>query len=84
MSGMPTPTSDELFLVTEGAIEIHFRDRIVELAAGELLVVPRGLEHKPVVPSGVAHVVLFEPASTRNTGRVNHPYTIEAANLEKL
>jgi mannose-6-phosphate isomerase-like protein (cupin superfamily) len=74
---------DELFLVVDGAIEIHFRDGVVALERGELLVVPRGVEHRPVARSA-AHVMLFEPASTRNTGRVDHAYTIEPADLERI
>ena len=58
---------DELFLVVEGALDMHFRDRVVRLEKGDLLVVPRGVEHKPVAP-GEAHVLLFEPAGTLNTG----------------
>jgi mannose-6-phosphate isomerase-like protein (cupin superfamily) len=60
---------DELFLVLEGRLAIHLRDRVVELEPGQMFVVPRGVEHKPVA-EGVAEVLLFEPASTRNTGDV--------------
>jgi mannose-6-phosphate isomerase-like protein (cupin superfamily) len=74
---------DELFLVVEGRIEIHFRDRVVPLSAGEFCIVPRGVEHKPVAER-LASVLLFEPASTRNTGNVAHAYTIEAADLERI
>ena len=74
---------DEMFLVLEGRLDIHLRDRVVELRAGELFVVPRGVEHKPV-SVGPAGVLLFEPASTRNTGDVDHPYTIEPDDLEQI
>ena len=74
---------DELFLVTEGEIEIHFRDRVVALREGEFLVVPRGVEHKPVAKRQ-ASVILFEPATTRNTGSVDHEYTIEPENLQRI
>ena len=74
---------DEMFLVIEGHIAIHLRDRIVDLEPGEFLVVPRGVEHKPVA-DGVAHVLLFEPATTRNTGNVDHDYTIEPGDLKKI
>jgi mannose-6-phosphate isomerase-like protein (cupin superfamily) len=74
----------EMFLVLAGRIAIHFRDRIVALDEGEFCIVPRGVEHKPVVPEGVAGVLLFEPAATRNTGNVDHGYTIEAQDLEKI
>jgi mannose-6-phosphate isomerase-like protein (cupin superfamily) len=74
---------DELFLVLEGHIDIHFRDRVVGLDAGEFCIVPRGVEHKPVAAHS-ASVLLFEPAATRNTGNVNHAYTIEAAELQRI
>lgn len=74
---------DELFLVTDGRVTIHFRDGDVTLNPGEFVVVPRGVEHKPSAQV-VSSVVLFEPASTRNTGNVDHRYTIEATDLERL
>ena len=74
---------DELFLVLEGRIEIHLRDGVVKLGPGELVVVPRGVEHKPVAPE-LAQVVLFEPKTVRNTGNVDHGYTIEADELERI
>ncbi len=58
---------DELFLVWRGTMRIEFRDRIVELNAGEFLVVPHGVEHRTAAAEE-AEVVLFEPAATRNTG----------------
>lgn len=75
---------DEMFLVLDGLMELHLRDQVVTLSKGELFVVPRGVEHKPVVPEGVASVLLFEPKSTRNTGNVDHDYTIEADKLQKI
>ena len=74
---------DELFLCIEGHVDIHLRDRVIGLDPGELTIVPCGVEHKPVA-KGVAQVLLFEPASTRNTGNVDHDYTIEAQDLERL
>jgi mannose-6-phosphate isomerase-like protein (cupin superfamily) len=58
---------DEMFLVWRGRFRMEFRDRVVELGPGQLLVVPRGVEHRPVAESEV-EVVLFEPAGTLNTG----------------
>ncbi len=58
---------DELFLVHRGQFRMEFRDRTVELRAGDFLVVPRGTEHRPVADETV-EVVLFEPASTVRTG----------------
>lgn len=74
---------DEMFLVLDGAFELHFRDRVVPLKQGEFCVVPRGVEHKPVAEQ-VCSVLLFEPATTRNTGNVDHEYTIEATSLERI
>lgn len=68
---------DELFLVIKGTLKMCFRDREVTLSAGELIVVPRGVEHKPVADEEV-EVMLFEPLSTRNTGNVEgHELTRE-------
>ena len=74
---------DEMFLVVRGRVAIHLPDSVIELGPGELLVVPRGVEHKPVAlePS---QVVLFEPATTRNTGQVDHDVTIEPQDLERI
>jgi mannose-6-phosphate isomerase-like protein (cupin superfamily) len=66
---------DELFLVVGGRIEIQFRDRTVSLGEGELIVVPRGVEHRPVAEE-VAHVLLFEPAGTLNTGDAGGDRTV--------
>ena len=67
---------DELFLVVSGSFRMEFRDREMELNKGELVVVPRGVEHRPVADSEV-HVLLFEPASTINTGDTNSKFTVE-------
>ncbi|MEM7202415.1 MAG: cupin domain-containing protein [Planctomycetota bacterium] len=74
---------DELFLVIAGHVDIHLRDRVIGLEPGELCIVPRGVEHKPVA-QGRAEVLMFEPASTRNTGEVGHDGTIEADDLERI
>ena len=60
---------DEMFLVWRGRMRVEFRDRAVELAPGEFLVVPRRVEHRTVADEE-CEVVLFEPAATRNTGNV--------------
>ncbi|HYC30864.1 MAG TPA: cupin domain-containing protein [Gemmatimonadales bacterium] len=62
---------DELFLVTRGNLRIDFRDRSVTLGPGEMVVVPRGVEHRPVADEEV-ELILFEPAATRNTGNLVH------------
>jgi len=66
---------DELFLVHRGRFVMEFRDKKVELREGELLVVPRGVEHRPVAEHEV-EVVLFEPATTLNTGNVRSERTV--------
>jgi mannose-6-phosphate isomerase-like protein (cupin superfamily) len=58
---------DELFLVIRGVLRMELRDRAVELRPGELIVIPRGVEHRPCA-DGECEVLLFEPASTVNTG----------------
>jgi mannose-6-phosphate isomerase-like protein (cupin superfamily) len=61
---------DELFLVWKGGFRMEFRDRsAVELRAGDCLVVPRGVEHRPVADEE-AEVIVFEPAGVRNTGNL--------------
>lgn len=67
---------DELFLVHRGSFVMEFRDRRVELGEGEFIVVPRGVEHRPVAEHE-AEVLLFEPASTLNTGNVTSERTIQ-------
>jgi mannose-6-phosphate isomerase-like protein (cupin superfamily) len=68
---------DELFLVVKGRLRMRFRDREVALDPGEFLIVPRGVDHLPVAEEEV-HVLLFEPASTLNTGNVRNERTIDA------
>jgi len=72
---------DEMFLVVKGRFRIEFRDKTVWLEEGEFIVVPRGVEHKPVADEE-AWIVLFEPASTLNTGNVNNEFTLRE--LEKV
>lgn len=65
-------TEDELFLAWKGRFRVEFRDRVVELGPGELLVVPKGVEHRTSADAE-AEVLVFEPAATRNTGDVVDP-----------
>jgi len=67
---------DELFLVVKGRLVIKLRDRDVVLDEGEFFIVPRGVEHKPVAEDEV-HLLMFEPASTLNTGNVQNARTVE-------
>lgn len=66
---------DEMFLVVKGRFRMEFRDRDVWLEEGEFLIVPRGVEHRPVADEE-AHVLLFEPATTLNTGNVHNERTV--------
>jgi mannose-6-phosphate isomerase-like protein (cupin superfamily) len=63
-------SEDELFLVWRGRMTIEFRDRQASLQAGELCVVPRGVEHRTSADTE-AEVLIFEPANTRNTGNIH-------------
>lgn len=72
---------DELFYVLEGQLEIAFRDRIEVLEENEFIVVPRGVEHKPIAREEVV-VMLFEPATTLNTGNAKNNMTKE--DLERI
>jgi mannose-6-phosphate isomerase-like protein (cupin superfamily) len=66
---------DELFLVVKGRFRMEFRARTVPLEEGELIVVPRGVEHRPVADEE-AHVLLFEPRTVVNTGNVVEARTV--------
>jgi len=72
---------DELFLVIKGKLKMEFRDKIVEVMPGEFIIVPKGVEHKPVAEEEV-HLLLFEPASTLNTGNIENERTKKV--LEKI
>ena len=72
---------DELFLVISGILNMEFRDKTVEIRPNEFIIVPRGVEHKPVAENEV-EIMLFEPASTLNTGDTKGELTREV--LEKI
>jgi mannose-6-phosphate isomerase-like protein (cupin superfamily) len=77
---------DELFLVIHGSFRMNYKDdagieKSMELGAGELVIVPRGTEHRPVAAQEV-HVMLFEPAGTLNTGNVRD--TLTADELQRI
>jgi len=73
---------DEAFLVLRGRIAIDFRDGTVELASGEFIVVPRAVEHRPRSLSEQPVVLMFEPATTLNTGNAKSDLTV--ADLKRL
>jgi mannose-6-phosphate isomerase-like protein (cupin superfamily) len=60
--------SDDFFLVLDGVLEIELRDRVVTLQAGEMFVVPKGVEHRPCARQGEVRLLLIEPTGTPNTG----------------
>jgi mannose-6-phosphate isomerase-like protein (cupin superfamily) len=66
---------DEFFLVIRGSFRMDFRDRSVTLNEGDFLIVPRGVEHRPVAAQEV-EVLLFEPAQIKHTGDVESPLTV--------
>ena len=70
---------DELFYVINGSFKIEFRDKTVELKEHEFIIVPKGVEHRPVAENEVS-VMLFEPAATLNTGDVKSELTKETLN----
>jgi mannose-6-phosphate isomerase-like protein (cupin superfamily) len=72
---------DELFLVLKGSLTIKLPDRDILLNEGEFVIVPKGVEHKPVAEQE-AHILLLEPASTLNTGNVENELT--ARDLERI
>ena len=73
---------DEMFMAVRGNFRIEFRDRTVELSPGEFIIVPSGVEHRPVADEEV-EVMLFEPAGVRNTGNIEDK-TYTAPLIEKI
>jgi len=69
--------TDEMFFVIEGEMQLAFRDRVFDLKKGELIVVPRGVEHKPICETECT-VMLVEPKGTLNTGNAGGPLTDSA------
>jgi mannose-6-phosphate isomerase-like protein (cupin superfamily) len=68
---------DEMFLVLSGSLRMEFRDHSVNVARGQFIVVPHGMEHRPVAERECT-VMLFEPASTVNTGTAGGERTVES------
>ena len=67
---------DELFYILKGKLIIEFRDKKVEVNEGEIIVVPKGVEHRPIAKDEVS-ILLFEPKNTKHTGDVKHELTID-------
>ena len=70
---------DELFYVVKGSFDMYMRDKIITINTGEFLIMPRGVEHKPVAKEEV-EIMLFEPASTINTGNIENELTRKELN----
>jgi mannose-6-phosphate isomerase-like protein (cupin superfamily) len=66
---------DEFFMVLRGSFRMDFRDQSIELNEGDFIIVPRGVEHRPVAGEEV-HVMLFEPAQIKHTGNVESDLTV--------
>ena len=68
---------DELFLVIKGEIKMDYGDRKIDIKEGEFIIVPRGIDHRPVADAD-ACLLLFEPATTLNTGNVRNEFTVDS------
>jgi mannose-6-phosphate isomerase-like protein (cupin superfamily) len=69
------PDTDETFIILDGKMVMHFRDKLVEVSAGEMIVIPQGVEHKPTSREGYK-AVLIEPEGVPNTGDIENDITI--------
>ena len=65
---------DELFYIIKGTLKIEFRDKMITLHEGDMLIIPKGVEHKPIAEEEV-WVLLFEPSNIKHTGDVEHELT---------
>jgi mannose-6-phosphate isomerase-like protein (cupin superfamily) len=72
---------DELFYVVKGSFDMQLRDKTITVNAGEFLIMPRGIEHRPVAKEEV-EIMLFEPTTTLNTGNTENELTVK--NLERI
>ena len=66
---------DELFMIIKGSLKIEFRDKTIELNEGEMYIIPKGVEHKPIAEKEV-HVLLFEPLAIKHTGNITNKLTV--------
>lgn len=67
---------DELFFIIKGNLKIEFKDKTVSLSAGEMLIIPRGVEHRPYAEEE-AWIMLFEPSNIKHTGEVQNDLTVD-------
>lgn len=72
---------DELFLVIKGKLQIEFRNKVVTAKENEIIIVPKGIEHRPIAKEEVS-IMLFEPCTTLNTGNQENEFT--RINLDRL
>lgn len=72
---------DELFIIIKGCLKIEFRDKIIELNKGEMCIIPKGKEHKPIAKNEV-WVMLFEPLTIKHTGNIESKLTVKT--FEKI
>ena len=72
---------DEMFFVVDGSFIMEFRDKTIEIKKNEFIIIPKGVEHRPIAKNEVS-VMLFEPVSTINTGEVKNEQTRD--NLENI
>lgn len=72
--------TDELFIIHKGQLKIELRDRVVELAAGDVFVVPKGVEHRPVADEE-CEIIMVEPTGTPNTGSTGGDLTVKIVDL---
>jgi mannose-6-phosphate isomerase-like protein (cupin superfamily) len=70
------PDTDETFIILDGRMIMHFRDKLVELNSGEMIVIPKGVEHKPASDNGFK-AILIEPEGVPNTGDTESELTIK-------
>jgi len=70
------PDTDETFIILKGKMLMHFRDKIIEVTGGEMIVIPKGVEHKPASEQGY-EMLLIEPEGVPNTGNTENERTIE-------
>lgn len=73
---------DELFIVQKGTLYIDFRDKTEEIREGEIMIVPKGVEHRPRTNGEEVYLMLIEPKSTQHTGKVVDEKTV--TNLERI
>lgn len=75
---------DELFIVMKGTLIMDFRDKTIKVGQGEMLIVPKGVEHRPRTDGEEVWTLLVEPKSTLHTGETQHSGTVAITNQERI